>query len=142
MAEDKGSTASKTAAAGAAPVSDEKAANTSEEYQQLTGQADQPASDSDPVMDSIRKAEEEALKDTPERKAPPIINQEYERQRAKAFEDRESDEDEDEDEEQENVPDADHAEVGSFVTEVEEGGDDSGSSGSKTPAKKTASSKS
>jgi uncharacterized phage infection (PIP) family protein YhgE len=105
----------KVAATGGSPTSDKKAADTAQEYEQLTGQADQPASDSDPVMDSINEAIKDIEQPEPQTA---LINPLYEQQRAEAFEAREADEPEDVD--PENVPDADHTEVGTHVVEAEE----------------------
>jgi phytoene/squalene synthetase len=57
-------------------VSDEKAADTAEAYEQLTGQADKPVSDSDPVMDAVDATIAEL--DLPEPEEPAYINAEYE----------------------------------------------------------------
>src|SRR6478735_9379736 len=106
MTEDKGTaTSDKSAATGAAPVSDKKAADTSEAYQKASGQESEPAQDFDPVIDSINETNDDVEQPKPQTG---IINQEYERQRAEAWENRKTSEDEDDDE-PENVPDADHA---------------------------------
>lgn len=134
MAEDKGpGTTDKGAAAGGAPTSDKKAADTAKEYEQLTGQADTPASDSDPVMDAINESTKDIEQGKPQTG---LINPLYEKQRAEAWDSREDDDDEDD--EPENVPDADHAEVGSFLTQAEDADDDGDS---KPAAKKTAAKK-
>ena len=86
---------SRSAATGAAPVSDEKAAATAEEYEQATGQAEKPASDSDPVMDAIAAAEAEV--EQPEREEPAWINKDYEEREQVEYVDISGDDDEDED---------------------------------------------
>jgi len=133
MAEDKGpGTTDKGAAAGGAPISDKKAADTSEAYQKAAGLEGEPASDNDPVIDSITEATADIEQPEPQTA---LINPLYEQQRAESFEARGDDEDEDEVED-EDVPDADHPEVGSHIVAAEESGDE------KAPAKKTAAKKS
>jgi hypothetical protein len=66
----------KVAAGGGSPTSDKKAADTAEEYEQLTGQADTPASDSDPVIDAIEESTADI--EQPDIGEPAWINKDYE----------------------------------------------------------------
>ncbi len=127
----------KVAAAGAAPVSDKKAADTADAYEKAAGLESEPAQDFDPVIDAINEAAEDIEQPKPQTG---LINPGYEKQRAKAFEDRETDEDEDDEDDDATVPDADHAEVGSHLTQAEDADDDGDDK--KPAAKKTAAKKS
>jgi hypothetical protein len=91
MPEDK---VSESADKGA--VSAKKAADTAEAYEQASGQADKPESDSDPVMDAINEATADI--EQPESQEAPI-NPDYEKDKEEAFENREVDEDVDTDNE-------------------------------------------
>jgi len=75
-------------------VSDEKAADTAEAYEQLTDQADKPASDTDPVMDSVNEATADI--EQPESQEAPI-NPDFEKDKEEAFENRDTSEDSDTD---------------------------------------------
>jgi len=124
----------KVAASGGSPTSDKKAADTADAYEKASGQESEPAQDFDPVIDSIN----EATKDVEQGKAQTgLINPGYEKQRAEAWGNREDDDEDDV--EPENVPDANHPEVGSHLTEAEDADDDGDS---KPAAKKTAAKKS
>jgi hypothetical protein len=91
MAEDKGTgTTDKGAAAGGAPVSDKKAADTSEAYQKAAGLESEPASDSDPVIDSMNAAVEGLDLEDREPVTGPI-NPDFEAEKEEAFENRETD---------------------------------------------------
>jgi len=122
MTEDKGTaTSDKSAATGAAPVSDKKAADTSEAYQKAAGLESEPASDSDPVMDSINEATADIEQPKPQTA---IINQEYEKQRAEAFDNRKTSEDEDDEEDDGTTePDVNYSEIGSQPNVVEDDSD-------------------
>lgn len=86
---------SKVAATGAAPVSDEKAAATAQEYEQLTGQDDTPGGDSDPVMDSILAAEADV--EQPDIGEPAWVNKDYEEREQVEYVDTSGDDDSDDD---------------------------------------------
>lgn len=83
-------TEDKTAAAGAAPVSDKKAADTAEAYEQASGLDDTGGQDFDPVMDAVNAHLDSMDLEDQEPVTGPI-NPDFEAEKEEAFENRETD---------------------------------------------------
>lgn len=83
-------TEDKSAATGAAPASDKKAADTADAYEKASGLEDQPAQDFDPVMDAV----DEAVSNLDLGDQEPVtgpINPDFEDEKQEAFDNRETD---------------------------------------------------